>query len=269
MRFLRLMWSFVRRDALTAVSYRTAFLLPFVKIFFAVPIFYFMTQLVGSDRVEVSQLYQGNFFAFLLLGLAFQDYVALSLSSFMTSIRDHQLMGTMEIVVLSPTPAPMILLFSSIWSYLFTSLRFTLFIALGLAFGLDLSNANVLSFVLVAAIAIVSFTAIGILAASIGLIIKQGSSVVTLLTATTLVLGGVFYPITVLPGWLQSVAQALPFTHALVGVRKALLMGATLGDLRTELLVLGAFGVVLFPLALWAFELALRRVKATGTLGQF
>jgi ABC-2 type transport system permease protein len=263
------MWSFVRRDALTAVSYRVAFLMPLIKIFFAVPIFYFMTQLVGGANVEVSRLYQGNFFTFLLLGIAFQDYVTLSMSSFMESIRDHQLKGTMEIILLSPTPAPLILLFSSTWSYLFMSIRFSLFIVLGLAFGLDLSNANFLSFALVAPIAIASFAALGILGAAIGLIIKQGSSVVTLLTATTLFLGGVFYPISILPGWLQNVALALPFTHALIGVREALLLGATPGDLSRELLVLTAFGILLFPLSLWCFELALRRVKTTGTLGQY
>jgi ABC-2 type transport system permease protein len=269
MRTMQLMLAFVRRDALSALSYRAAFLMPLLAIFFAVPVLYFLAKAASPDGAGHFQAYSGSFFAFVLLGIAFQDYVTLSMSSFMTSLREHQLMGTMEIVMLSPTPAPLILLFSSVWGYLFTSLRFALYIGLGLWFGLDLSSANLVSFALLTALAIVSFAALGILCAAIGLIIKQGSSVVALLSAATLALSGVFYPVSSLPGWLQNLAQVLPFTHALEGVRKALLAGATPTDLGLQLLILAAFGAVLFPLALYAFELALRRVKATGTLGQY
>jgi ABC-2 type transport system permease protein len=118
-------------------------------------------------------------------------------------------------------------------------------------------------------LAIVSFAALGILGAAATLIIKQGASITAFLTAATLALGGVAYPISVMPWWLQKLALLLPFTHALTGIRKALMLGATPGELTTELLVLGLFGVALFPVALWVFELALRRVKVTGTLGQY
>ena len=270
MRLLQLMWSFVRRDAVIAMSYRAAFLMPLISILIAVPVFHFVAQVfVGADAQVLGAYSKGGYFAFLLLGMAFQDYVTLSMSSFLSGIREHQLMGTMEIVMLSPTPVPLILLFSSSWGYLFTSLRFALYVLLGLAFGLDLSDAIMLSFMLLALTAIVSFAALGILGAAATLIIKQGAGITAFLTAATLALGGVAYPISVLPDWLQTVALLLPFTHALSGVRKALLLGAAPADLGMELLVLAVFGLVLFPTALWAFQLALRRVKATGTLGQY
>ena len=270
MRLLRLMWSFVQRDATMAMSYRTAFLMPLVSVLIVVPVIHFIGQVfVGANTQVLGAYSKGGYFAFLLLGMAFQDYVTLSMSSFLSSIREHQLMGTMEIVMLSPTPVPQILLFSSIWGYLFTSLRFVLYIVSGLAFGLDLSGANMLSFALLALTAIVSFAALGILAAAATLIIKQGASITAFLTAATLVLGGVAYPLSVMPEWLQTAAQLLPFTHALSGVRKALLLGAGPAELGTELLVLGVFALVLFPISLWAFQLALRRAKVTGTLGQY
>jgi ABC-2 type transport system permease protein len=268
-RLLRLMWSFVRRDAMIAMSYRTAFFMPVVSIFITVPVFHFIASVFAGTDVLALGAYKRNVFAFLLVGIAVQDYVTLSVSTFLSGIREHQLMGTMEIVMLSPTPVPLILLFSSTWGYLFTSLRFVLYIALGRAFGLDVSSANMLSFFLLALTAIISFAAIGILGAAATLIIKQGASITGLLTAATLALGGVCYPLSVLPAWLQKVALMLPFTHALLGVRKALLLGATPADLSLELLVLGVFGLILFPTSLWVFQLALRRVKVTGTLGQY
>lgn len=269
MRVLQLMWSFVRRDAVIAMSYRAAFLSPLLYVFIVVPVVHFVAQVFAGADAQALGAYKGEFFAFLLLGMAFQDYVTLSMSSFLSAIREHQLMGTMEIVMLSPTPVPVILLFSSIWAYLFTSLRFVLYVLLGFAFGLDLSGANMLSFILLVLTAVVSFAALGILGAAATLIIKQGAGITAFLTTATLALGGVAYPISILPEWLQTVSLLLPFTHALSGVRKALLLGATPADLGMDLLVLAVFGLVLFPTALWTFQLALRRVKVTGTLGQY
>jgi len=269
MKLTHLLWSFVRRDALIASSYRVAFLAPLASVCFAVPILYFLAKIApGTDAPSLSP-YKSGFFAFILLGMAFQDYVTLSMSNFLSGVREHQLMGTMEVVMLSPTPVPLILLFSSAWGYLFTSLRFALYIALGMVFGLDLSNANLLSFALLTLTSIVSFAALGILGAAATLIIKQGAAITGLLTAATLALGGVAYPISVLPDWLQKVALVLPFTHALEGVRKALLGGASIRELSTELIVLAVFGAVLFPVALWVFGLALQHAKAHGTLGQY
>lgn len=269
MKTLSLLRAFVVRDARIAMSYRVAFVTPLVSIGIAVPVLYFLSKTMEGGEAAALGGYRGEFFAFILLGMAFQDYVALSMSSFLSGIRDHQLMGTMEIVMLSPTPVPVILLFSSVWGYVFTSLRFLLYLAFGLAFGLDLSQANVLSFALLTLTAIVSFAALGIFGAAATLIIKQGAAVTALLTAATLAVGGVAYPVSVLPEWLQHVAHALPFTHALEGVRKALLLGASPRELQRELFALGAFGALLFPAALYTFQLALRRVKTTGTLGQY
>jgi ABC-2 type transport system permease protein len=266
---MRLLWSFIRRDALMAASYRAAFAMPLLTILVTVPLLSYLAQVFAGSEAQPLGAYQGRYFAFLLLGMAFQDYVTLSMSSFLNGIREHQLMGTLEILMLSSTPVSRILLFSSIWGYLFGTLRFALYLGLGLAFGLDLSSANLVSFALLALTALASFAALGILGAALTLLFKQGTGVTSFLTAATLAFGGVAYPISVLPAWLQSAALLLPFTHALSGVRKALLLGATPAELRVELVTLGAFGLALFPLALWAFQGALQRVKATGSLGHY
>lgn len=266
---LRLAWSFLRRDFLLAVSYRAAFGLQVLSIFAAVPIIFFMSQVFAGFDAPSLKPYGGQYFTFLLLGMAFQDFVTLSQSTFTTSIREHQLMGTMEIVMLSPIPVPIILLFSSIWSYIFTSIRFTLYIVIGMAFGFDMSHANLLPFALLFVLSILSFASLGILTAAVTLIIKRGEGLIAFMTAATVALGGVVYPISVLPAPLQCAAKLLPFTYALAGVRKALMVGACAGDLFTEFIALAVFAVILCPLSLWAFAVAVKRAKVLGTLGQY
>lgn len=121
--------------------------------------------------------YGGKYFPFLLLGIACQDYLTFSQSAFNTSIREHQLMGTLEIIMPSPTPVPLMLLCSSLWGYVFTSVRFVVYLLM-LATGLSIA----------------SLSALGILTAGLTLLIKRGETVTLLLTGATIVLGGYSTP---------------------------------------------------------------------------
>jgi ABC-2 type transport system permease protein len=80
------------------------------------------------------------------------------------------------------------------------------------------------------------------------------------------VAGGVLFPITVLPDWLQLVARLNPVTYALDAMRAALLGGAGLRAVWQPLLVLFLFAAVLLPVSMAVFAWALRRTKTTGTL---
>lgn len=266
---VRLAWAFVRRDCLLAVSYQSAFVMQVLWIVLTVPVLFYFSQMLAGTTALSLEPYGGQYFPFLLIGAACQDYLTFSQSTFHTSIREHQLMGTLEIVLLSPTPVPLILVCSSLWGYIFTSIRFALYLLLGLAFGLDLSHANLLSFLLVTSFSVVSLAALGLLTAALTLIIKRSEAITMLMTAATVALGGVMYPVSVLPLPLQWVAQLLPFTYALSGMRTALLTGAGPEVLLPELSALLVLAALLFPLGLWAFTLALRNTKVTGTLGQY
>lgn len=261
--------AFIRRDFLIAASYRTAFVTQIAGILLTIPMAYFVSRIFEGFQAPSLTEFGGQYFPFLLLGFAFQDYIGFSQSAFNASIREHQLMGTLEIVMLSPTPVPVILVCSSLWGYIFTSLRFGLFLVAGIALGLDLSRANFSSFIVLMLVSVLSFTALGILLAAVTVTIKRSDGVIALFTLTSVVLGGVFYPVSILPNTLQWVAWALPFTHSLTGMRKALLQGAGFSGLSQELLVLTLFSLVVFPLSLLAFRWAINRARVTGTMSQY
>ncbi len=70
----------------------------------------------------------------------------------------------------------------------------------------------------------------------------------------------VYYPVTVLPGWLQAVAWALPSTHVFEGMRAAMIEGTFRGDLLVNAALLNlvylGLGVAVY---LFAFDRARRR----------
>jgi ABC-2 type transport system permease protein len=81
-----------------------------------------------------------------------------------------------------------------------------------------------------------------------------------------LVVSGVYYPVSVLPEWMQLLATISPATYALDGTRDAILEGVALGQLWDELWPLLAIGAVSIPLGLQVFRLGERHAKRHGKL---
>jgi ABC-2 type transport system permease protein len=261
--------AFLLRDFRIAVSYRTAFALQLLSIFVAVPVFHFIGSLVDSSQSDLLKPYGGNYFAFILIGVALLDYLAVSLRSFAQSLRESQLMGTLEIVLLSPTSLIEVLIYSSLWFYLFTSIRFALYLLVGTLFGFDLGQSNVIGALAILVLGILSFIPFGIATASLIMLIKRGEILNTLVSGASLFFGGVLYPIATLPEWLQLVSKLLPFTYALEGMRQALQQGKSLEALLPELGILALFTAFLLPLSLLLFWASVQRTKTTGTLAQY
>ena len=262
--------AFIKRDFSQAVSYRLSFLLQIGGIFFSVAIFFFLSELFGSAITPQLEAYGGNYFSFVLIGLAFTGFLGLSLSSFAASIREGQVMGTLEIMLLSPTRLSAILISSSLWGYLLTIVRVVLYLVVGaFVFGADLGQANIGAALLIMLLSIASFTGIGVLSAALVLIVKKGDPVALILNGASSLLAGVFYPVAVLPDWLEPVSKVLPLTYALDSMRLAMLRGQSIYELRYDILVLLAFTLVLTPLSFLVFRRALKRAKKEGSLIQY
>ena len=77
-----------------------------------------------------------------------------------------------------------------------------------------------------------------------------------------------FYPITILPGWLQLVSYLVPLTYSLGGMRRAIQLGEQVSALVTDVLPLMLFAAILLPLGFMAFRYAVKRAKIEGSLTQ-
>jgi ABC-2 type transport system permease protein len=75
----------------------------------------------------------------------------------------------------------------------------------------------------------------------------------------------VYYPVTVLPNWLQPVAWALPPTYVFEGMRALVIDHVYRGDLMLQAFAINA---VFFAAAMAAFYLLLASARRQGTLLQ-
>jgi ABC-2 type transport system permease protein len=260
-------FAFLKRDFLITISYRLKFVLQIAGIFVSTLMFFFLSKLVGKGVTNQLAAYGGDYFAFVLIGIAFTDYLSVSIGSFAGQIRSAQVQGTLEALLVTPTSVPVILFSSSLYSFSFTSLRVILYLVFGvIIFGLKLHITSVLAFLVIMLLTILSFSGIGLLSAAFIIAFKQGSPIGFLVSTASALFGGVFYPVAVLPSWLEPYAYLLPITHALEAMRHILINGASLGAVYDKALILAIFAGVLLPIGLVSFGYGLTMARKQGSL---
>lgn len=268
--FLRKIYSFFLRDFSIESSYRSAFVLQLAETLFEVTGFYYLAHFVESPQLDHTIPAGHAYFPFVLVGIAFFDYMNVSLNAFDTGIMEARQNGTLEALLVTDTSVPVILAGAAIYPFFVMSLRTLVLLAWGIAlFGFPAGGANWAGAAAVLAISVLAFTGLGILSASYLLLFKRGNPAKWLLLGVSGVVGGMMYPVSVLPHWLQVIARLVPVTYSLEGLRAALLDGAGFAQLWPSIRVLAAFAAVLLPISFAVFSWALRRTKVTGTLTHF
>jgi ABC-2 type transport system permease protein len=257
------------RDMRIATSYRAGFLLTTAASLIGILGVFFLSQAFGGVLAAPVARYGGDYFAFAVVGVAFANFMTLGLAGIGSRVREGQMMGTLELMLLSPNRLGLLLLSSSLWSHASAALTFALYLLAAAALGMNLGHANVPMAVFSLLLAVISFNALGLLAASVVIVIKQGNPVNWLLGTASVLLGGVFYPTSVLPDWLQAIGRLLPLTHALELMRLAVLQGAGLGTLWGPLTSLVVLTAVLLPAGLLACHFAVRLAQGDGSLSQY
>jgi len=129
-----------------------------------------------------------------------------------------------------------------------------------------LHSANWPAVVLVLLVSLLAFSGLGILSATYLLLFKRGNPAKWLLLGVSSIAGGMLFPVSILPDWLQFFARLNPVTYALNAMRAALLGSVRLRDVLHPLAILLLFAAILLPLSMLTFAAALRRTKSTGTL---
>lgn len=176
--------------------------------------------------------------------------------------------GTIEYTLMAPirrvTHMAGQTLFAVIYSLFFTSIILAVTV---LIFNLDLSNANLWGGTLMLLSGCLSFVGISIMASTLPLLFpERGAQMTHIVIALLLLVSGVYYPVDVLPSFLQKLAIFSPATYVLDGVRLALLEGTRTLELWSYMWPALAMGVALIPSGLWVFEQAEKYAKRKGKL---
>jgi ABC-2 type transport system permease protein len=219
--------------------------------------------------VTLSAAQINYFILFLMVGTLVWHYLAMVFDIVSESIQWERWEGTIEYTFMAPISRLTHLLGQAAFAMLYGVLHTAIILGIvAMFFQIDLSNANLPSMLLIVVTGSMSFIGLGMFAAILPLLSpEKGLQMTNIIKAIVLLVSGVYYDISVLPGWLQPLAQISPAYYVLKGMRAALLDGAGVGTLLPLAIVpLLITGMITIPAGLWAFTRAERYAKATGKL---
>jgi ABC-2 type transport system permease protein len=267
---LRKSAAFIRRDFQIESSYKMNFVMGVIDSLLILVLFYFLDKLVDQGGTKNLDRYGGDYLSFALIGLAFTRYFQLTLKMFSDSIRQAQVTGCLEAMLSSQTDSLTIVLMSSLYGLISGTVQLLIILAVGASFaGVDFSHINVVATILVFAVSVLSFVAIGVLSAAAILWLKKGDPFSWFLIGTGTMLGGAYFPVNLLPGWLQKISFFIPFTHSLEALRLTMLRDYSVEKVAEPLLILTLMAAILLPLSLVLFAVVVRQGRKDGTLMQY
>ncbi|MFL5919935.1 MAG: ABC transporter permease [Gaiellaceae bacterium] len=204
----------------------------------------------------------------LLVGAVIWAYLGIIFEILTETVAWERWEGTIEYTFMAPLSRPVHLLGMGVFAIGYGVVRAVLLFGVVAAFfSLHLPDANYVAALVLLIIASISFIGIGMMTAVLPLISpEKGTQLGFVAQGVLLVVSGVYYPVSVLPGWMQAIATISPATYALRGCRAAILEGTGLTGLWTEIWALLVIGVVSVPLGLFTFRTGERYAKKHGKL---
>jgi ABC-2 type transport system permease protein len=204
----------------------------------------------------------------LLIGAVVWAYLGIIFEFLTETVAWERWEGTIEYTFMAPLARSMHLAGMGIFAILYGLVRaILLFIVVALFFDLSMPDADFLAAVVVLIVASVSFIGIGTMTAVMPLISpEKGMQLGFIAQGMLLVVSGVYYPVDVLPEWMQWIAKISPATYALEAIRGAILDGEGLRTMWDDIWPLLIIGAVSIPLGLWVFRRGELYAKRHGKL---
>jgi ABC-2 type transport system permease protein len=225
------------------------------------------SQAITGSAMSAEQI--NYFILYLMVGTLVWHYLALVFDLVSESIQWERWEGTIEYTFMAPISRLTHLMGQAAFAVLYGILHTSVIMGIvALFFQVDLRQANFASMLLMIATGSMSFIGLGMLAAVLPLLSpEKGMQMTNIIKALVLLVSGVYYPISVLPAWLQPLARISPAYYMLEGMRAALLAGAGVRSLLMPAIVpVLITGVITIPTGLYVFMRAERYAKRTGVL---
>ncbi len=205
----------------------------------------------------------------LMIGAIFWNYLSVVFSWIAETIAVERWEGTLEYTFMAPVRRWTQLLGSCLYAMVFGLVHTGVILIVMMVFfrQLDLTVMNIPTAIVFVVLGSFSIVGISMMAAILPLLyVERGAQMTFVLQSCLLLVSGVYYPVSVLPQWMQVLSKFSPATYVLDGVRAGLLDGIPVTALWYDVVPLIVMGVVLIPTGLWAFGRAERYAKRTGKL---
>jgi ABC-2 type transport system permease protein len=219
-------------------------------------------------NIHFTHVQLNEFILYLAIGTAIWTFISVVFDQVTETVTMERWEGTIEYTFMAPVSRLTHMFgtsaFALIHGFVLTAVQL---LVMGAFFHLDLSGANWGAAVLIIAAGSISLIGLGTISAILPMLFtERGAQMAYIIRAVILLISGVYYPISVLPSWLQVFSRVSPATYMLDGLRASIQQGYGISALWYDIWPLLVCGVVSVPAGLWIFNQAERFAKRTGRL---
>ncbi len=262
----RALTAIFRRDWTVFTSYRTRLISHVLSSVSMIFMFRFTSRLVHVSMFHTSEEY----FGFAVVGVVTLQVLTSTVMTPPTSVRQELVAGTFERLVLSPFGPVMSTMSMMLFPMIYAIVTATLTLAIAVVgFGLPLHWATVPLALPAAVLGALSFMPFGIAIAAATLAFKQAMMATTYVIAAIGLFAGFYFPVSLLPHWIQWTSKVQPFTPAVDLIRHLLLGSALPEPAWLEVGKLAGFALVLLPVSAMLLTGAVQFGRRRGTITEY
>lgn len=225
---------------------------------------------LGSAAGQVAgvEMDSSNYILYLLIGSFMWTYLASVFGNITWAITRERWEGTIEYTFMAPVKRILHLLGTSLFAIVWGLIRMLIvFTIASPVFEISFSQTNFITTAIILALATLPFVGLGTIIAIFPLIDHEnGEKVPWFAEAILMMVSGIYYPVTVMPIWLQWVSKLSPAKYALEGIRAAIIDGVSIMQALPYIIPLFISGLITIPLGVWVFNIGEKYAKRTGKL---
>lgn len=256
----------LERDLRIFASYRLRPLTLLIGPLTAVTLFYYISRLVTVSTLGSSD----GYFAYVVIGIVALEILTSAIATMPVNLRQELVAGTFERLVLSPFGAVRAIVAMMVFPLLQAFVVATVTLAFGAAvFGMHIAFPDVLLAPAAGLLGALAFAPFGLLTVATILVVKQALAGVSILITAMSVVAGVYFPVRLLPDWIEWLSDVQPFTPAVDLLRHLISSAPTTESPALDVLKLVAWAGVLLPISLWILSVGIRYSRQRGTIIEY
>lgn len=259
------MWGIVRRDAILFVSYRSQLVAQFLGPLFSITLFYYISHVLTSRSIHSP----GGYFGFVIVGLVIVQILTISIAVMPMTVRQELVSGTIERFLVSAHGSINGILGTMLFPLMNALFSSVLMLTLAaVIFGLPLAASAYLA-IPVALLGTVAFMPFAFFLVALVMAFKQAASATQFIVSGIAIVGGLYFPIAVLPSWIRWTSEVQPFTPATDLLRHLLVDTPLVHPALVELAKLVGFIAILLPAGILLLRASIRYGQRSGTIAEY
>lgn len=263
---MRTVRALVRAAWLTAMSYRVQTVISLLTLWVTVIPVYFIANALQSTMAGAIRNEGTQYFPFMLIGTFAVSLISICVATLPGAVEAGISSGFFEGVLMTRAPRIAILAGLSAYPIMWAVFRGALMLAAGALFGARVALDSVVPALGILLLIVVVHWAIGLIGAAMIVAFRTTGPLAQAVVVASTLLGGAYYPTSVIPPGIQQLAAFVPAAYGLRALRRVLLDGASLAAVSADVTMLAVITLGTLLVGVVAFRSALVYASRRGTL---